>query len=157
MQELFFVLLIAGLVLTGVEIFIPGGVLGTIGVIALAGAVIVSFQAYPDHAWLITFGVVVLLILSFLIWVNVFPRTRIGRSLTLASSTASYTATQDGLQELIGQQGETLTECMPGGYARIGGRRMDVVTEGGYVARGKPVNVVRIESNRIVIREIKSA
>jgi membrane-bound ClpP family serine protease len=34
----------------------------------------------------------------------------------------------------------------------IGGQRLDVVAEGGMVARGTPIKVVAISENQIVVR-----
>ena len=58
--------------------------------------------------------------------------------------------------ELVGQDGIAITDLRPAGTARIGQERVDVVTEGEYVAQGSPVRVVRSEGYRHVVGESQS-
>jgi membrane-bound serine protease (ClpP class) len=53
---------------------------------------------------------------------------------------------------LVGATGVALSDLRPSGVAEIGGRRVDVVTAGGYVAAGEPIEVVRDEVYRRVVR-----
>ena len=55
-------------------------------------------------------------------------------------------------QALVGKSGAAVTDLRPAGKATIEGRRVDVLTEGAYVARGTRVTVVRVEGNRIFVR-----
>ena len=55
-------------------------------------------------------------------------------------------------QALVGKSGAAVTDLRPAGKATIEGRRVDVLTEGAYVARGTRVAVVRVEGNRIFVR-----
>jgi membrane-bound serine protease (ClpP class) len=56
--------------------------------------------------------------------------------------------------DLVGQEGVALTDLRPAGTARIGGERVDVVTEGTYVSQGDPVRVVRSEGYRHVVMPV---
>lgn len=53
---------------------------------------------------------------------------------------------------LVGATGTARSDLHPSGVVDIDGRRVDVVTEGEYVARGEPVEVVRDEGYRRVVR-----
>jgi membrane-bound serine protease (ClpP class) len=53
---------------------------------------------------------------------------------------------------LFGAAGEALTDLRPGGFAQIGGRRVDVVTRGEYITAGEPIEVVADEGYRRVVR-----
>ena len=53
--------------------------------------------------------------------------------------------------DLVGQDGVALTDLRPAGTARIGAERVDVVTEGKYVAVGSAVRVIRSEGYRHVV------
>jgi membrane-bound serine protease (ClpP class) len=55
--------------------------------------------------------------------------------------------------ELVGRDGVALTDLRPAGTARFGNERVDVVTEGEYVAQGSPVRVIRSEGYRHVVRQ----
>jgi membrane-bound serine protease (ClpP class) len=58
--------------------------------------------------------------------------------------------------DLVGRDGTALTDLRPSGTARIGEERIDVVTEGEYVAQGSRVQVVRSDGYRHVVRVIDS-
>jgi membrane-bound serine protease (ClpP class) len=54
---------------------------------------------------------------------------------------------------LLGAEGVATTALRPAGKARIGGERVDVVTEGDYVEAGVAVVVVAVEGARVVVRK----
>ena len=55
--------------------------------------------------------------------------------------------------ELAGKEGITMTACRPAGVARIGASRVDVVAEGTMIDANRPVKVLRVEGNRVIVRE----
>ena len=59
---------------------------------------------------------------------------------------------QDG--SLVGQQGETVSVLRPAGKARIDGQFLDVVSEGAFIKEGRPIEVVSVSGNRVVVREM---
>ncbi|MHC4091538.1 MAG: NfeD family protein, partial [Planctomycetota bacterium] len=54
----------------------------------------------------------------------------------------------------IGDRGVTLSVLRPAGTARIRGERRNVVTEGEMIARGAPVEVLEVQGNRVVVRQL---
>lgn len=153
--EWFVVLLVAGLMLTGAEIFVPGGILGTLGGLALAGAIAAGYAAFGTVGGSYAAGAIVVLVgVAIWLWVLIFPRTRLGRRMTVSEDLGNAKAVPDGLAALAGLEGEAVSELRPAGYALLDGRRVDVVTEGGMVARGTRVRVVAVESNRVVVAPI---
>ncbi|MEM1058427.1 MAG: NfeD family protein [Verrucomicrobiota bacterium] len=57
----------------------------------------------------------------------------------------------------VGDTGEALTPLHPSGAALIGGRRVDVISEGRVVAKGAPVVVTRVEGMRVVVEPAAAA
>jgi membrane-bound ClpP family serine protease len=55
---------------------------------------------------------------------------------------------------LLGAIGEAATNLRPAGKARFGDDFLDVVAEGSYVTAGQRVQVIEIEGNRIVVKEV---
>ncbi len=53
---------------------------------------------------------------------------------------------------LVGHTGVALSDLRPAGIARIDGQRIDVVTEGGWIAAGEPVEVLSDEGYRRLVR-----
>jgi len=64
----------------------------------------------------------------------------------------------EGLQPetaaLLGAIGMAATTLRPAGIARFGDDFVDVVTEGSYVQAGQRVQVIEIEGNRVVVKEV---
>jgi membrane-bound ClpP family serine protease len=150
---LLMVLLAAGVLLIGAEIFVPGAVLGMVGALALGGAVIVGFGIGETVGFYVLFGVVVTTALTVWVWIRYFPRSSIGRQMTLSRDGQDFKAS-DGHADLVGKRGVAHSELRPAGYALIEGRRIDVVTEGGLVASGETIEVVKARGSRVVVRKV---
>lgn len=54
---------------------------------------------------------------------------------------------------LVGLSGKAQTTLRPAGKALLDGRLVDVVSDGGYIDTGTPIEVVRVEGNRVIVRE----
>lgn len=149
-------LLLGGVVLIALELFvIPGfGVFGVLGFAALAWGVARVFQG--DTLTMLGFTTILGgALLAMALWL--LPNSRLARPLTLSArlSPALEEATLDTpqpLRGLLGQTGIALSDLRPSGVIEIDKRRVDVVSEGGYVARGSVVEVVRVEGNRVTVR-----
>jgi membrane-bound serine protease (ClpP class) len=156
------ILLGIGLVAIVVEVFIlPGfGAAGILGVVALAAAVILAMIGSSPTAADVTQALVVLgasLAITVAVayaWLRHLPNS--GRFAGLFLRGGAHQA--DGYiaaaprGDLVGQDGIAMTDLRPAGTAQIGHERVDVVTEGEYVAQGRPVRVVRSEGYRHVVR-----
>jgi membrane-bound serine protease (ClpP class) len=153
MWELIVGLALAGLVLLGVELFVPGMILGILGAASLVAAVAIAFAAHGPAVG--SAAAVVLLVLGTvgaLVWLRVFPRTAVGKKLTLASSLGGPNEHPD-FSALVGQEGVAATLLRPSGTAVFGGRRVDVVADCEFVERGEPVVVKAVEGARVVVRK----
>lgn len=149
---LLIVLLAAGMLLIGAEIFVPGAVLGTLGGMALFAAVIVAFNISTALGFYTLFGVLILTLLSVVIWIKLFPRSGIGRQMTLSEDGKAFKSSESK-ETLIGKTGTAYSELRPAGYALIDGQRMDVIAEGGIIDKDQPVTVIKVEGNRVVVRK----
>jgi membrane-bound serine protease (ClpP class) len=56
--------------------------------------------------------------------------------------------------DLIGAIGVAATPLRPAGKMKFGEEYLDVVAEGSYVQPGSRVQVIEIEGNRIVVKEV---
>lgn len=155
--QLFWILLIAGVILTGAEIFVPGGIVGSLGAIALIGAIVMGFVAFPGYGVPIAFAIIALGAVGVAIWIRYFPRSSIGRKMTVDKSLADCKASAPGLQELMGKRGTAASDLRPAGFASIEGRRVDVVTQGSLIAKGSKIEVVRVEGSRVVVRALPAS
>ena len=154
MTGLFFILLATGLLLIGAEIFLPGGLAGVLGGLSLLGAAVVAFGAFGVQVGLLAaLGILVLSAICLAVWIVFFPRTRMGRKLTLESDGKDFKATPEAeARQWEGRTGQTITDLRPAGIARIGGQRVDVVTESDWIPANTPIVILRAEGNRIIVR-----
>jgi membrane-bound serine protease (ClpP class) len=139
---LYFTLLLAGFVLIGTEIFVPGAILGICGSVAWLAAAIVGALKFPAP-WnmLSAFAILLAGILTFVVWVKFFPKSRLGKSLSLAEGTGSYKAHTDTNDFPVGTLGEAVSTLRPSGIARFDGKRVDVVAAGEWIEAGQPIKI----------------
>lgn len=150
--------LLIGLFLIGMEIFIPGGVAGLFGGLALIGAAITGFMVFGPQGGTLSLGLIILLCgVCFYLWLRFFPATPMGKRLILHSHENPVSGAEAGLDSLLGADGVTLSSLHPSGIALFGERRVDVVTDGLYVEANERVRVDQIEGNRIVVSPISSS
>lgn len=151
---LFFLLLISGILLLGAEIFLPGGVLGLLGGMALLAAVVLGFFTFGAATGIyLAFGIIILTGLGVWVWIKLFPRTNVGKTLTLDQTAGDYKASDKALQNLTDQIGKALTDLRPSGVVRIDGKNYSVVSDGPLIERGTEVKVVKVGGNRIVVQK----
>ncbi len=163
-------LMAAGLVLLAAEVFvIPGfGIAGIAGFLLLLAAFVMALIGLPLDvsfaAGLLTRAlsrVALSIMLTAAAMIAAFrwlPRRFRGGALVLAAEQPAhdgYTMGSSDLKALVGLQGVTETELRPAGKVLVAERRYDVVSYGGYVARGVPVRVTQVEGSRIVVEPSK--
>jgi membrane-bound serine protease (ClpP class) len=101
---------------------------------------------------IVTLGIII----SFFIYL---PRSRVWRILgqnMQQKAALGYVATSD-FTGYLGQRGIAVTLLRPSGSADVEGMRLNVVTEGAFLPAGTPVEVVKVQGNRIVVRETQGA
>jgi len=144
-------LLLAGLLLSMIDISVPLDVAFELGYV----------QDMVESALLrLAISLVVLIIAAYL-FAKYLPDTFVGRRLILAYSTdtaSGYVAGIDASKhDLLGKRGVAHSLLRPSGIAMFDGQRVDVVSEGGFIAKGKPIEVVRVDFNRVVVMEVEAA
>src|SRR5688572_2604292 len=161
-------LALGGIVLLLVEFFvIPGfGFAGILGILALLGALIMSVVgsgATPEFLMLAA-GRILLALLAALaasfVLLRFMPRTPFGRRLILQSDLGAgheYGSAPESDLRWLGKRGRTTSPLRPAGIVDIEGVRLDVVSEGELVEPGTPVEVIRVDGNRIVVRTMAKA
>ncbi|MDD4537935.1 MAG: NfeD family protein [Lentisphaeria bacterium] len=147
-----------GLVLIGLELILPGGVLGIMGSVALVVGIVGIFVEYGPLAGLAGgFLAIVLLWLGASSWFKYFPRTASGKRFLALTDTSNWTSYDQELTALVGKSGRCHTQLRPCGTVIINGKRYDVVTRGELIAAKSAVRVVEVAGNRIVVEEINES
>lgn len=143
-------LVLAGLLLLLLETILPGLIAGAVGLVLLGIAVVYGYTEFGVRAGNTTLLVVmVALFAGAVLWVKYFPDSAAARLFVSKGAVGNVGAEKP---ELLGQAGVAVTDLRPAGMALISGKRVDVVTEGGFVRKGADVKVIRIEGMRVVVR-----
>lgn len=142
---------VVGLVLIFAEILLPGAIMGILGFGLVVGAIYVGLKESRGlGVTLLVLGTLTVPVFVAL-WYHVLSKKFAVRStLKDAFSAAS------GLDELIGKEGVAITSLRPAGAAEVGGKRVDVVTDGEMIDKGTRVEVVEVEGNRVVVRPVRA-
>jgi len=141
----------AGMALVLAEVFVPGAVMGLIGLACLLGSIFLAFQQEAFTLGWILVGITVASIpVLIVLWVKVLNRV-----LAIKMTQKGYTSAQVDLKALVGQEGVAMTQLRPSGMARFGDEKVDVVAEGEVIERNTRVKIVEVESNRVVVRAVQ--
>jgi membrane-bound serine protease (ClpP class) len=158
------ILLVAlGVVLLALEVFVlPGfGITGVLGILALLGGFVLSLigAGVTGAGLLSAVGRVSLSLLialgASLALLRFLPRLPYGRRLVLdtgLNARTGYAAAPETDRRWIGKRGTARSPLRPAGIADLDGERVDVVSHGDYIETDTPIEVVRVDGNRIVVR-----
>ena len=135
---------------------VPGhGLPGVLGALALSAAVVLAFGvpfifiAVQAIAFAIVLSAIV-----FAISTRVLPENAFFRRLALtAVQGPDYVAGGDH-SALVGRTGFATSYLRPAGVASVDGKRIDVLTEGDFVAAGAAVRVDRVEGSRVFVSPV---
>lgn len=152
------ILLLVGIAILIAEFFIPSsGFLGILATLAIIGAIVLGFMHSFTAGTLVLLSAVVIVPVILLAAIKYWPETPMGRLILVKPPTHQdevlpATDAYRKLPELIGHRGRAKTEMLPGGTVEIQGKRYDAVSEGMGIEAGETVIVVRIETQRLVVR-----
>ena len=151
------ILLVIGLGLMILEFFVPGGVAGILGIAAVLGSILLAGGDLQTTAIAVLIAMIAATS-GMVILVKFFgKRLQLFNRIILSDSTdtkSGYVSTANR-PELIGQMAVTATELRPSGTIVFGDERIDAVSEGRYIGRGKDVKIIKVEGSRIVVRELE--
>lgn len=148
-------LILVGLALVVVEVtVVPGfNVLGVLGVLGAAVGVVVAFVEFGVAgglgalaATILTAGGIGYVLYESGAWDRFVLSDSLRRDATLDA------VEHESRARLLGKSGTALTPLRPGGVADLEGERVEVETEGAFVAAGSRVRVVALDRRRVLVR-----
>jgi membrane-bound serine protease (ClpP class) len=135
---------------------VPGhGVPGILGVVALLAAVFLAFGLpFTFIAIEAMSTAIILTAICFALLTRIFPQNAWMHRLALVEAQGpDYVASSDHTS-LRGMTGVAASFLRPAGVAQIDGKRVDVLTEGEFIAVGTPVRVTRVEGARVFVEPV---
>jgi len=162
-------LFLLGVVLVIVDLFfITGfGAAGIPGIALMFAGIFLSLMGrFELWTWPSVSSAIRPLLLAFVltavlavIMLRSLPRTSAWRRLVLQAEERAeegYRA-DAGYGDMLGAEGTAFTMLRPAGTGLFGGRRVSVSTEGEFIEKDTPIEVVEVEGNRVVVRRIDQA
>lgn len=151
-----FILLALGLVLILFEFYLPGAILGILGgILVLMSIVLVAMQT-SSFLWLIVYLIAVVIalicLIKFAIWR--IRTAKPSRSIYLSSDQRGYQASSFDAS-MIGKTGIVATDLKPGGHILIEGKRLQAISQSGYLVKGTEVLVLSGQEESLIVKHIK--
>ncbi len=150
--------LIAGMILVISEFFLPGAILGGLGILLVIISTVLGVYTYPGYGVFIVIGELIGVCICALLGFLVLTRTRAGKFLTLGHSQnadAGYVSAASDL-DLLNQEAVVLTALRPSGTIKTENKRVDAVSNGIFIEEGVRVRIVEVHGSRVVVEPLET-
>lgn len=149
-------LFIAGFILVGIEMVVPGfGFPGISGIVCLVAGILLTAK---DVERGLTITVIVVVILAVMLTVVMMVLKRVKSPIVLEEKLQQEQGflNASDLEYLVGKEGIATTDLKPSGKCRVEGVEFDVRSEGNFLGKGTQVRISRIHEKKIMVDSLKS-
>jgi membrane-bound ClpP family serine protease len=147
------ILLLLGFLLIFLEFYIPGAIMGVAGgVMVFLSIILFAMQSgspWAIAAFVIGVGLALGALIRFALW----------RIRTARPDRSIYSdAHQEGFQassydaSTIGKTGIVVTDLKPGGHVLIEGKRLQALSQSGYITKGSEVVVIGGQEESLIVK-----
>lgn len=147
--------LILGLSLMVFEMFTPGmGVPGILGFVLLIVAIVLRADSFVNGAVTLAIILVLLGAAGFFVFRS-FKKGALSRSPLVLKETIEEKSTSLSdvdMQQYVGLEGVALTALRPSGNAAFGDMRLNVMTEGEFIAKDAKIKIMRVDGLRVLVK-----
>lgn len=150
------ILFIAGFILLGIEMIIPGfGVPGVSGIICLLVGIFLTADTIEE-------GIIILLIILALLGVMLAIILKLLSSGKLKSpiilkdelTTENGFISSNDLNYLLGKKGTATTDLRPAGRGNFDGVEFDIMSESQYISKDAAIEIYKVEGSKLIVKEI---
>lgn len=153
-----YILLAVGLLLVFIEFYVPGAIMGTIGLILIAAS-LVFFTIQNDYPlaialYIIGIGISLGFLIKFALW-----RIRTSKGASSIYSDDSQAGYQASFVDktLIGKKGIVLSDLKPGGYILIDEQQHQAISQSGYIPKGSEILVIDAQEESLVVTNLQQS
>ncbi|WP_169305339.1 NfeD family protein [Coraliomargarita akajimensis] len=148
-------LIVGALVLTALEVFVPGGILGVCAAVCILVASYLSFQAYGLFvASVVFFASVLASVTVAIIQFRMLRHTSVGRKLFLSSTIHGHSNVAAGTDDLLGVEAQAITRLNPTGMISVAGKQYEASSRDGFIEKNQTVRVVARENFNLIIEKL---
>ncbi len=155
-QVLGVVVLLVGIVLIGIEFYIPGfGVPGISGIIFTVAGIFLTGRNMSER---IIVGLIAIIVIAIMLIVSIviFNSKKVKSPIKLDTEIQGRNLfiEEKDMEYLIGKTGVALTDLRPSGKGEFDGVKLDIITNG-YIAKGASLKITEIKNNKIFVDGVK--
>lgn len=149
------VLLIAGFVLAGIEMAVPGfGLPGISGIISLVLGIIFTADTVSEG---IIMAIIVIVILGIMLAVamTILGSKKVKSPMVLREDVKGeqgFLESSD-LEYLVGKEGVAATDLRPAGKGNFEGIEFDILSGGSYIKKGQSIKISKVKDNKLIVIE----
>ncbi len=155
-QWISLILFITGLILLIIEGMIPGfGLPGISGIVLLIVGIVLAMNSVTNALMSLSIAIIVTTIIAIIL-IKLGKKSPIFNKIVLETEQENEKGYLSSFtkDEYLGKIGVTVTELRPSGIIEIEGKRIDALSEGNYIEKETPIEVVRVEGSKIFVRRM---
>ena len=133
--------------------FLPGGIVGALGGIALVGSFIVFLMQKPGLVWGTFFALLLIAGLIGTIRIALWRvrSTKNAHSIYSAQDQEGFYASQYN-KHLVGKTGKAITDLRPAGHIEVDGEQYQAVSQSAFIQQGLAIEVIGGEGSRLIVK-----
>lgn len=149
------ILLIAGFVLVGIEMTMPGvSAPGIAGSICLVASVFLIADSIVEGVMMTIVILTILgIMLAIILWL--LSRGKLIRPIILVDEQhreKGYLSSAD-LEYLLNKEGVAVTDLRPTGIGNFEGVQFDIISEGQYITKGSNIVIYKVKGSKLIVKE----
>ena len=149
------IFVVATLVLTFLELLLPGGVLGVLASISLLVATWFGFDSYGFFGGMtVFFGTIVALVVLTFVEFKLMAKTPYGRKFFLDTSIEGHSNKAQAEDSIIGKKGIALTRLNPSGKVLINNKNYEAHSQDGFIENGHEVAVTAQDNFKLTVKKL---
>lgn len=149
-------LFVTGLILLVIEGMVPGfGLPGISGIILVLAGTILAMESLSTAILSLSVAIIITTIATIILLKLGF-RSKIFNKIILTTHQKDEKGylSVDSKDEYLDKEGLTVSELRPTGFIEIDGKRLDALSEEGFIPRDIPIKVARVEGSKIFVRRL---
>tara|TARA_B110000037_G_scaffold192217_1_gene226290 strand:- start:703 stop:1167 length:465 start_codon:yes stop_codon:yes gene_type:complete len=148
-------LFLVGVLLLAFEVFLPGGVIGTLGGISIIAGIVMSYRGYGSEGLVASiFVALALVVLMLIVEIKILPKTSLGKRFFLQRRIEGTSQPEVTTEDAVGQICQTITALSPTGYILYDGKRVEASSKTGFIEKNESVKIVGKETFRLLVSKI---
>jgi len=150
-------LIIIGFILILIEIFLVPG-FNIFGIFGFGMIVLGIILGYTKLDTIIANFIMIVSVLLSIFLIRFVVKSKTWDRMILKTNQQKgegFHASRDNLKSLMGKHGIAYTKLRPAGIVLINDEKVDVMAEGNLIEKDKIVEVILVEGNRVVVREMQ--